>query len=127
MSAVGPRVRRYHDPLRREILRHSASGLPDKAGLEVKLHVKLIPLRSGPWKGPHAMNKSHQSVVAIALATAFAVSSLARPHPAAFGDLMTAFVRPCHIELGLAGSEQNWLYGKPSLLSWFPVMLGTAS
>ena len=32
------------------------------------------------------------------------------PHPAAVGDLMTAFVQPRHIKLGLAGSEQNWAY-----------------
>ena len=56
------------------------------------------------------MNKSHRSIVAITLVTAFAVSSLARPHLAAFGDLMTAFVQPRRIELGLAGSEQGRLY-----------------
>ena len=33
-----------------------------------------------------------------------------QPHPAAVGDLMTAFVQPRHIKLGLAGSEQNWPY-----------------
>ena len=33
-----------------------------------------------------------------------------RQHPAALGDLMTAFVQPRHIKLGLAGNEQNWLY-----------------
>lgn len=26
------------------------------------------------------------------------------------GDLMTAFVQPRHLKLGLAGSEQNWAY-----------------
>jgi hypothetical protein len=33
-----------------------------------------------------------------------------QPHPAAMGDLMTAFVQPRHIKLGLAGSRQNWAY-----------------
>jgi hypothetical protein len=31
-------------------------------------------------------------------------------HPAALGDLMTAFIQPRHIKLGLAGYEQNWRY-----------------
>jgi hypothetical protein len=30
-------------------------------------------------------------------------------HPG-LGDLMTAFVQPRHIKLGLAGNEQNWAY-----------------
>jgi hypothetical protein len=33
-----------------------------------------------------------------------------RQHRAALGDLMTAFVQPRHIKLGLAGHEQNWSY-----------------
>jgi hypothetical protein len=33
-----------------------------------------------------------------------------QPHSAAVGDLMTAFVQPRQIKLGLAGSEQNWPY-----------------
>jgi hypothetical protein len=33
-----------------------------------------------------------------------------QPHPAAVGDLMTAFVQPRHIKLGLAGREDNWPY-----------------
>jgi hypothetical protein len=43
---------------------------------------------------------------------ALAMPTLAaqRQHPAALGDLMTAFVQPRHIKLGLAGSAQNWLY-----------------
>jgi hypothetical protein len=32
------------------------------------------------------------------------------PHPAGLGDLMTAFVQPRHIKLGLAGNERNWPY-----------------
>ena len=59
------------------------------------------------------MSNSHRSIVAIAVAGALAVPSLAsaqRHHPAALGDLMTAFVQPRHIKLGLAGSEQNWPY-----------------
>ena len=49
--------------------------------------------------------------VAIALAAALCVPSLATAqHAAALGDLMTAFVQPRHIKLGLAGSDQNWTY-----------------
>jgi hypothetical protein len=58
------------------------------------------------------MRSSH-SIVAIAVATALAMPELAaaqRQHAAALGDLMTAFVQPRHIKLGLAGREQNWLY-----------------
>src|SRR5215469_3854653 len=35
--------------------------------------------------------------------------SAARYHPG-LGELMTAFVQPRHIKLGLAGNEQNWRY-----------------
>src|SRR5712691_7715121 len=34
----------------------------------------------------------------------------ASPYHPRLGDLMTAFVQPRHIKLGLAGSEQNWPY-----------------
>jgi hypothetical protein len=60
-----------------------------------------------------AMGTFHRSIVAIAVTMALAVPTLAaaqRQHPAALGDLMTAFVQPRHIKLGLAGSAQNWLY-----------------
>jgi hypothetical protein len=59
------------------------------------------------------MKNSHRSIVAIAVTAALAVPSLAiaqKQHRAALGDLMTAFVQPRHIKLGLAGSEQNWPY-----------------
>ena len=59
------------------------------------------------------MSISHRLIVAIAAASALAVPSLAtaqQPHLAALGDLMTAFVQPRHIKLGLAGGEQNWPY-----------------
>ncbi|MGC2198555.1 MAG: cytochrome c [Stellaceae bacterium] len=57
------------------------------------------------------MDKSHHSIVAIALAAALVIPSLAAAqHAAAVGDLMTAFVQPRHIKLGLAGAEQNWPY-----------------
>jgi hypothetical protein len=40
-----------------------------------------------------------------------AVPSLAAAqHPAALGNLMTAFIQPRHIKFGLAGNEQNWPY-----------------
>ena len=57
------------------------------------------------------MSNSHRSIVAIAVTAALVVPSLAiAQHPAALGNLMTAFIQPRHIKLGLAGSEQNWPY-----------------
>jgi hypothetical protein len=58
------------------------------------------------------MSNVHRSMVAIAVAAALAMPSLAtaQQHLAALGDLMTAFVQPRHIKLGLAGREQNWPY-----------------
>ena len=58
------------------------------------------------------MHKSHRSIAAIAVFAALemAASANAQRHPAALGDLMTAFVQPRHIKLGLAGSERNWSY-----------------
>ena len=56
------------------------------------------------------MNRSNQSIAAIAVVAALAASPANAQHPAALGDLMTAFVQPRHIKLGLAGSEQNWSY-----------------
>jgi hypothetical protein len=57
------------------------------------------------------MTLSKQSIVPIAVAIALTVPSLATAqHAAALGDLMTAFVQPRHIKLGLAGSENNWSY-----------------
>ena len=56
------------------------------------------------------MRNSDRSIVAIALAATLGVPSLAtaqRQHPAALGDLMTAFVQPRHIKLGLAGNEAD--------------------
>jgi hypothetical protein len=58
-----------------------------------------------------AFSNSHRSITAIAAAATLAVPSLATAqHPAALGDLMTAFVQPRHIKLGLAANEQNWTY-----------------
>jgi hypothetical protein len=34
----------------------------------------------------------------------------ATPYHLGLGELMTAFVQPRHIKLGLAGKEQNWPY-----------------
>src|SRR6516164_8341948 len=70
------------------------------------------------WKALQAMRDSHRLIVAIAVAAALAVPNLAiaqRQHRAALGDLMTAFVQPRHIKLGLAGSEQNWPYAEYQL------------
>ena len=55
----------------------------------------------------------NRSIILIAVAAALAVPSLAtaqRQHAAALGDLMTAFVQPRHIKIGLAGAERNWPY-----------------
>jgi hypothetical protein len=52
-----------------------------------------------------------RSIVLIVVTAALAVPSLASAqHAAALGDLMTAFVQPRHIKLGLAGTAQNWPY-----------------
>jgi len=59
------------------------------------------------------MRSSYRSILAISVTATLAVPELAaaqRQHPAALGDLMTAFVQSRHIKLGLAGSAQNWLY-----------------
>ncbi len=57
------------------------------------------------------MGNRHRSIALIAVAAALAAPSRATAqHRAAMGDLMTAFVQPRHIKLGLAGSEQNWPY-----------------
>jgi hypothetical protein len=59
------------------------------------------------------MREACRPIVAMAVAAALAVPSLAtaqQQHPAALGDLMTAFVQPRHIKLGLAGNGQNWPY-----------------
>ena len=37
-------------------------------------------------------------------------TSSAAPYHPGLGDLMTAFVQPRHIKLGLAGNERNWAY-----------------
>ena len=54
----------------------------------------------------------NRSIILIAVAAALAVPGLAaaQQHAAALGDLMTAFVQPRHIKLGLAGTERNWPY-----------------
>jgi hypothetical protein len=52
-------------------------------------------------------------IAAILVVTALLAPSLGRAEPqhaAAMGDLMTAFVQPRHIKLGLAGGQQNWPY-----------------
>jgi hypothetical protein len=57
------------------------------------------------------MNRSNESIAVIAVVAALGAASPANAqHPAALGDLMTAFVQPRHIKLGLAGREQNWSY-----------------
>ena len=58
------------------------------------------------------MHKSPRSIAAIAVFAALemAAPANAQQHPAALRDLMTAFVQPRHIKLGLAVSERNWSY-----------------
>ena len=57
------------------------------------------------------MNSCRRAIVVPAVAAALVLPSLATAqHPAALGNLMTAFVQPRHIKLGLAGNEQNWPY-----------------
>jgi hypothetical protein len=60
------------------------------------------------------MGNSRRSSFAIAIGVALVVPSLARAQQPAFhpdmGDLMTAFVQPRHIKLGLAGNDKNWPY-----------------
>jgi hypothetical protein len=56
------------------------------------------------------MNPSRPAIP-IAVAAVLTVPNLAAAqHAAALGDLMTAFVQPRHIKLGLAGSQHNWPY-----------------
>jgi hypothetical protein len=62
------------------------------------------------------LSNSHRSIVAIAVTAALAVPSLATAqHPAALGNLMTAFIQPRHIKLGLAGNEWNRAYAAHEL------------
>jgi hypothetical protein len=64
-----------------------------------------------PAEGAKSLTNSRRSIAAIAVTAALAVPSLAvAQHPAALGNLMTAFIQPRHIKLGLAGNEQNWPY-----------------
>jgi hypothetical protein len=51
-------------------------------------------------------------IAAMTLVATLAAPNLgaAQQHPAGLGDLMTAFVQPRHIKLGLAGNERNWPY-----------------
>ena len=59
------------------------------------------------------MRDSHRTIAAALAAGILAAPSLGtaqQPHAAAMGDLMTAFVQPRHIKLGLAGNAQNWPY-----------------
>jgi hypothetical protein len=59
------------------------------------------------------MSRSQRMIAAILVVTALLAPRLgtAEPkHTAAMGDLMTAFVQPRHIKLGLAGSQRNWPY-----------------
>ncbi len=66
---------------------------------------------TGPPVGGKKREPSDRTKVAIAVAVALAAPSLAAAqHPAALGNLMTAFIQLRHIKLGLAGNEQNWPY-----------------
>src|SRR5215468_480189 len=77
-------------------------------GSAAKRRAEVSP---SPREELQAMNRSNQSIAAIAVVAALGAASPANAqHPAALGNLMTAFVQPRHIKLGLAGSEQNWSY-----------------
>ena len=52
---------------------------------------------------------THQPVMAQQPTDMPETKSAAPYHPG-LGELMTAFVQPRHIKLGLAGNEQNWSY-----------------
>jgi hypothetical protein len=57
------------------------------------------------------MYKFYSWIVPLAVSTALAAPRPATAqHPAALGDLITAFVQPRHIKLGVAGTQQNWPY-----------------
>jgi len=59
------------------------------------------------------MSQACRTIAAMVVSGALigpSLSAAQQPHPAAVGDLMTAFVQPRHVKLGLAGSEQNWPY-----------------
>jgi hypothetical protein len=63
--------------------------------------------------GHFEMSSFDRTMAALVLSATLAAPGLgmAEPqHTAAMGDLMTAFVQPRHIKLGLAGSRRNWSY-----------------
>jgi hypothetical protein len=65
------------------------------------------------------MRHFRPSTVAIAATATFVVPSVTTAQLPAFhpglGDLMTAFVQPRHIKLGLAGNDNNWPYAAYAL------------
>src|SRR5580700_6948635 len=66
------------------------------------------------------MTSSPRSILALAILLVSAVPGTARqqmdesksaaPYHPGLGELMTAFVQPRHIKLGLAGAAGNWAY-----------------
>jgi hypothetical protein len=59
------------------------------------------------------MRNFHRTIAAVTATSILAVANLSAAEPehrAAVGDLMTAFIQPRHIKLGLAGNRQNWAY-----------------
>lgn len=61
----------------------------------------------------HALKAVLAAAVAIGWAATAAAQTPAAPPPAfrpTLGDLMTAFVQPRHLKIGLAGQTRNWEY-----------------
>jgi hypothetical protein len=56
--------------------------------------------------GPGSAQQQHMNMPGMNMPE---TKSTAPYHPG-LGELMTAFVQPRHIKLGLAGNEQNWAY-----------------
>jgi hypothetical protein len=59
------------------------------------------------------MSNTHRTIATVVVSATLYAPSLGtaqQAHPAAMADLMTAFIQPRHIKLGLAGSIQNWAY-----------------
>lgn len=64
------------------------------------------------------MSNFHQTLAVLAVLAVLVspnFGAAAEQHPAGLGDLMTAFIQPRHIKIGLAGNEQNWPYARYEL------------
>ena len=73
----------------------------------------LLLLASGPSAAQQPMNMPE--------------TKSAAPYHPGLGELMTAFVQPRHIKLGLAGNARNWPYAAYELTNWPRPLLTSAS